>query len=140
MLAYGGCSDEGRFAGAVPGALHVTGVHPQTQWEIELSAFLYSLAEIVWDFLKYFERGPCISPFFKIQILGHRSINSISVHVMPELLILSANEVSGSPSGSVVGFLFPLQLKRLGRCLKSILAFCTGRLFKLHFQVCVIPT
>lgn len=57
-----------------------------------------------------------------------------------ELLILSANGVSESPSGSVVRFLFTGQLERLRRYLKALLAFCSGRLFKFHFQVYMIPT
>lgn len=57
-----------------------------------------------------------------------------------ELLILSANGFSESPSGSVVRFLFTGQLERLRRYLKALLAFCSGRLFKFHFQVYVIPT
>lgn len=57
-----------------------------------------------------------------------------------ELLILPTNGVSELPSASVARLLFTYQLKRLGRYLKSLLGFCTGRLFKLYFQACVIPT
>ena len=130
------------FVGALPRDTHFTGTLPQSQWEIELKPFLRSLAEIAWGLKKkkYLESRTCISflSFFKSEFSGTQihKFHKRSCHALNCSFYLRL----GCLNCSVVRLLFTYQLKRLGRYLKSLLAFCTGRLFKLHFQVCVIPT
>lgn len=43
---------------------HPNGTLPRIQWEIELKAFLHSLAEIAQDFKKYLKTRTCMASLF----------------------------------------------------------------------------